>query len=112
MPSPLKIAIASFLVTASAIKAAPALAEPTQPQNVAVVHTADLDLSTKIAQRELDHRLIVAAADVCGTASDADLAGQNALRQCRKDVLAKARASKDAQLAARDGASLVLAARR
>ena len=90
MPSSLKIAFAAFLVTAAAIKAVPALAAPVQPvENVAVVHTADLDLSTDAGRHQLDRRLVIAAAEVCGSASDADLAGQNALRLCRKDVLAK-----------------------
>ena len=76
MPSSLKIALASFLA-AAAIKAVPAFAEPIQPlENVAVVHTADLDLSTAAGLQQLDQRLVVAAARVCGSASDADLAGQ------------------------------------
>jgi len=113
MPSSLKIAFAAFLVTAAAIKAVPALAEPVQPlENVAVVHTADLDLSTDAGRHQLDRRLVIAAAEVCGSASDADLAGQNALRLCRKDVLAKARARSDALLAARTGEAILLAARR
>jgi len=49
-------------------------------ENVAAVHTADLDLSTNAGRHQLDRRLVVAAAEVCGSASDADLAGQNDLR--------------------------------
>jgi UrcA family protein len=113
MHSSLKIAFASFLVAAAAIKAVPAFAEPVQPlENVAVVHTADLDLSTNAGRHQLDRRLVVAAAEVCGSASDTDLAGQNDLRLCRKDVLAKARARSDALHAARSEEAILLAARR
>jgi UrcA family protein len=90
-----KIAIGSFLVTAAVLKAAPALSEPVQRQNAVVVETADLDLSTDAGRRQLDHRLIHAASEACGSPSDADLAGKNAARECRKDVLAKARARGD-----------------
>ena len=38
--------------------------------------------------------------EVCGTASDVDLNGKNEVRQCRDDMLAKARAKRDAVLAA------------
>ena len=39
----------------------------------------------------LDSRLVRAVRDVCGTASDADLEGQNAVRACREQTLAQAR---------------------
>jgi UrcA family protein len=93
MKRPLKIAFGSFLATAALIKAAPVFAEPVQPQNIQVVHTADLDLSTSEGRRALDQRLVIAAGEVCGTAADFDLAGKNADRRCRKDALARARAS-------------------
>ncbi|MGE5564240.1 MAG: UrcA family protein [Bacillota bacterium] len=85
------ITLVSALATAAVIKAAPALAEPAQ-QNVAVVHTSDLDLSSSIGRAELEHRLVRAAYEVCGTASDADLAGRNQVRACRANVLASAHA--------------------
>ncbi len=111
MKQTIKIAATAFLITAAALKAAPALAEPvTGPAvNVALVHTADLDLSTQAGQRQLDSRLVQAAREVCGTASDVDLAGKNQVRQCRADVLAKARANGE-QLASR-GAPILIAAR-
>jgi UrcA family protein len=112
MNTPLKIAIGSFLVTAALIKGAPALAEPVQQQNVAVVHTGDLDLSSDAGRRQLEQRLVVAANEVCGSASDADLAGKNAVRQCRSDVLAKARARSDSLLAGRSKGTVLVAARR
>jgi UrcA family protein len=111
MKSPTIIALASFLATAAIIKAAPALAEPVTPQNVSIVHTADLDLSTKAGQRRLDHRLVIAAGEVCGTASDVDLVGGNAVRRCRTDVLARARARSEQIASRRAGTILVATAR-
>jgi UrcA family protein len=111
MKTPILIAAGSFLVAAAVIKATPALAEPVQQQNVSIVHTSDLDLSRPEGRQQLNHRLVAAAYEVCGTASDADLAGQNAARACRTNVLAKARAQSE-QLASRaDGSIRVAAAR-
>ena len=109
MKKPFLIILGSALATGAVIKAAPALAEPTQ--TVSVVRTADLDLSTDAGRKALDHRLVNAAFEVCGTASDVDLAGQNSVRQCRSDVLAKARES-GAQLASRDKGVILMAAGR
>ena len=55
------------------------------------VHTADLDLDGGGPARR-STTAGNAANEVCGTASDADLAGKNKIRECRADVLAKARA--------------------
>ena len=103
------IAIGSALATAAVIKAVPALAEPAQ--SVAIVHTADLDLSSDAGRAELDRRLVRAAYDVCGTASDADLAAEIAVRQCRTDVLAKAR-TQTQRLASKAGDAIEIAAGR
>ena len=104
-----KIALTAFVISAGVIKLAPALAETASPQNVSIVRTADLDLTSKAGRSALDHRLVTAAYEVCGTASDADLAGKNEVRACRADVLAKARADGE-QLASR-GAPILVAAR-
>lgn len=107
----IRIIIASALITGAAIKAAPALAEPVGEANVSIVRTVDLDLTTEAGRSALDHRLVVAAYDVCGTASDVDLVGKNKARACRADVLAKARAEGQ-QLASRNGnGTITLAAR-
>ena len=110
MKETLKIIAISALATAAVIKAVPAFAEPVPAQNVSIVHTSDLDLSSKAGRNALEHRLVLAAYDVCGTASDADLAGKNKVRECRSDVLAKAR-SEGEQLASRGGPILVAASR-
>jgi UrcA family protein len=108
MDKSFKIALTAFLITAGVIKGAPALAA--QPiENVSIVRTADLDLTRKAGRIALDHRLASAAAEVCGTASNADLVGSNEVRECRADVLTKARAD-TAQLASR-GSIAVVAAR-
>jgi UrcA family protein len=108
MDKSFKIALTAFLITAGVIKGAPALAA--QPiENVSIVRTADLDLTRKAGRIALDHRLASAAAEVCGTASNADLVGSNEVRECWADVLTKARAD-TAQLASR-GSIAVVAAR-
>ena len=108
----LRIIIASALITTGAIKAVPALAQtaPSPDVSVSIVSTADLDLATDAGKRALDHRLVNAAREVCGSAADVDLAAQNKARDCRTDVLAKARAE-GAQLAARGAPILVAAGR-
>lgn len=94
MKSPILIALGAGLVTAAAIRAAPALAEPVAV-HVSIVRTIDLDLATGEGWRRLDHRLAVAASEVCGTASDADLIGKKNARRCREDALARAKTQRD-----------------
>jgi len=105
-----KIALTSFVITAGLIKGAPAVAQTAPAQNVSIVHTSDLDLSSKAGRSILDHRLVTAAFEVCGTPSDADLAGKNQARACRANVLAKARA--DGNQLASLGATIRVAAGR
>lgn len=113
MKNPFLIALASALVTTAAIKAAPAFAE--QPAagatNVRLVQTADLDLGSGSGQRKLDRRLAIAAREVCGTASDLDIEGRNAVRKCRDETLARARARRDSVVAGRGGGIAVAANR-
>jgi len=110
MKQTLKIIAISAMATAAVIKSVPALAEPQPAANISVVETGDLDLTTAAGRQALDHRLVVAAREVCGTASDVDLVGQNKARECRADVLASAR-TQSSQLAARNG-PIQIAARR
>ena len=108
------IVFASAIITAAVIKAVPALAETASPDvAVSVVHTSDLDLTSQAGQRQLDRRLGFAAREVCGTASDFDLEGKNAVRECRDTVLANAREQGRVLTAQnrRDGAITVAAAR-
>ena len=102
MKKTLLIIASSALATGLLIKGAPALSQTLPVEtNVSIVRTADLDLSTRSGQRQLDRRLISAAGRVCGEASDADLKGKNDVRQCREEVLSTARAKADAIVAAR-----------
>ena len=100
MKKAIHIVLASALITTGIIKAAPALAEaPAGETNVSLVRTADLDLRSDAGQRKLDQRLAIAAREVCGTASDVDIEGKNAVRKCRDETLAQARSQRDAVLA-------------
>jgi UrcA family protein len=113
MKNPFVIAAVSAIITAGLIKAAPALAEPVAPvqTNVSIVQTADLDLASPDGQRALDLRVARAAREVCGSASDVDLVGQNKVRQCFHDTIAKAAGERDALLAsARSGSAITVAA--
>ena len=88
----------------------PASAEPLTVTSI--VATADLDLSTASGQNELDRRIIRAAREVCGEASDVDLEGKNAVRQCRADTIAAASSRREALLAsAAAGVPIVIASR-
>ncbi|KQS04112.1 hypothetical protein ASG11_07515 [Sphingomonas sp. Leaf357] len=51
-----------------------------------IVRHADLDLRRASDIRRLDRRIGIAVRAACGTASDLDLAGQNAVTRCRKDT--------------------------
>ena len=113
MKQTLLIVLASALITGAAIKAAPALAqEPAPETNISLVRTADLDLRSAEGQRQLDHRLANAAREVCGEASDVDLAGKKEVRRCRDETLAKARAEDRTRLAARRGTAITVIAAR
>ena len=95
----------------AAFVATPALAERPAPSRV-VVSTADLDLTSADGQRRLDRRLAGAVVEACGTASDVDLAGSNAVRRCRVETSARIGTDRDrlVQLASRS-ATIVIAAR-
>jgi UrcA family protein len=109
MKQTLKIIIISALATAAVIKAVPALAEPAPGSNAAVVKTADLDLASPAGKRALEQRLVIAAHQVCDTASSFDLQGRNAERDCRDSVLAAARARARAIIAQGGNDSISLA---
>lgn len=85
--------ISSLPLFATAIAAPPVIATST-------VRTADLDLSSPAGQRVLDRRLSMAAKEVCGTASDAYIAGKNDVRRCRSETLARAEIERDRRIAA------------
>jgi UrcA family protein len=99
-----------YFATLLALSATPALAE--QPvTSTSIVQTADLDLSTAKGQRALDLRLSQAAKEVCGTASDVDIAGKNDVRRCRVETLANLSAERDQHIARASGEPIEVAAR-
>jgi len=98
-----------FLASLLAFAATPALAEPVIATST--VQTADLDLSSAKGQRALDHRLSRAVNEVCGTASDVDIAGKNEVRRCRVDTLAKLSSERDQRIARASGEPIEVAAR-
>jgi UrcA family protein len=108
-----KTALFALALTAS-VTLAPAAADAFEPVTVSsTVKTADLDLSSADGQRELDHRIVQAAREVCGGASDADLEGRNAARHCVTDTIAAATARREQLLAAaRTGAPIRVASAR
>ncbi len=90
--------------------AAPLAAElpATYSHTVAI---ADLDLASSAGQRTFEQRLALAARDVCGTASDVDIAGKNDVRRCRDDVIARGKLQGRSILANARGTSVTVAAR-
>ena len=98
-----------FLATLLAFTAVPTLAEPVIA--VSTVHTADLDLGTARGQRALDLRLNQAVKEVCGTASDVDIAGKNEVRRCRSETLAKLAEERDQRIARASNQPIRVAAR-
>ena len=75
------------------------------------VQTADLDLSTAKGQRALDLRLNQAVKEVCGSASDVDIAGKNEVRRCRVETLAQFAGERDQRIARASGEPIEVAAR-
>ena len=110
-------ALFSALITAAFITGAPAFGQ-TPPASearthVSLVPTADLDLRTADGERRLHQRVARAAREVCGTASDADVQGKNAVRQCRGEAMARAFEQRDELLAAAErGAQIAVTAAR
>ena len=103
----MKTLLSSLLLT---LAATPAFAAPASPVT-SIVRTADLDLASQSGRRALDRRLSIAIADVCGTASDADLVGQNEVRRCRVATRERVAGDRDQRIAASSGNPIEIAAR-
>lgn len=91
-----------------------ALASPATAQadlETRVVAVADLDLASDAGRAALDQRLTRAVIEVCGAASDADLAGKNDVRACRERTLAEARTAGSDRIAQRSADPVQVAAR-
>lgn len=98
-----------ILATLLAFTATPALAEPVTATST--VQTADLDLSSANGQKALDLRLARAVKEVCGTASDVDVAGKNEARRCRVETLASLASERDQRVARASSEPIEVAAR-
>lgn len=107
-------ALFGLALIASAITVTPTVAQAFEPVTAtSIVRTADLDLSNDSGQRELDRRIVRAAREVCGEASNVDLEGGNAVRQCREETIALAASQREQLLAAaRSGSPIVVASAR
>ena len=99
-----------FLAGLLALVSTPAYAQQ-GPVAIVTVETADLDLSTAAGQRALDLRLTHAVRDVCGEASDADVAGKNEVRRCRAETLANLASERDQRIAEAPSRPIAVAAR-
>jgi UrcA family protein len=99
-----------FIASLLAFTASPALAE-TPIVASSIVQTSDLDLSSQSGQRVLDLRLNQAVKEVCGIASDADVAGKNDVRRCRAETLASLADERDQRIAAASRQPIKVAAR-
>lgn len=104
----------ALAAVASTAAIAPTVAQAFEPLTVtSIVRTADLDLASPVGQQELDKRIAQAAREVCGTASDVDLEGKNAVRACREETIAQAAAQREQLLAAaRVGTPILVASAR
>jgi UrcA family protein len=100
----------TFIAMLMAFSASPALSQPVAVATT-TVQTADLNLSSTSGQRALDRRLNQAVKEVCGYASDADVAGKNEVRRCRVETFAKAESERDLRIAKGSGSPIEIAAR-
>ena len=100
----------TFIAMLMAFTAVPAIAEAPFIAT-STVQTADLDLSTAKGQQALDRRLSQAVKEVCGDASDADIAGKNEVRRCRVETLAGLANERNEHIAKASGEPIEVAAR-
>ncbi len=74
--------LAGLALAAPVVAADNAGAAPTRSQAVSY---SDIDLNTTQGAAEFKHRVRVALDKVCGSASSADLVGQNAVNRCYRE---------------------------
>jgi UrcA family protein len=107
-----KFTLFGLALIASAVTITPVVAaEPATATTI--VRTADLDLGSAAGRRTLEHRLSIAIVEACGTVSNVDLQGRNAVRACRVEARAKVVAERDrlVELASHGQPSLIASAR-
>lgn len=99
---------AALLATFTAV---PAFAQDVPNVQSIAVSYADLDLGSEAGRTTFDHRLRQAVRALCGTASSADLRGQNRVDACREELTTRATQQRDIALAGRQ-TGVAVAARR
>lgn len=104
-------AVAASL-TAS-IASSPAAAQAPAAGERVIVSYADLDLNSQSGVRTLNRRILSAVQAACGTASDADLRGTNAINECRSTTFAQASSQVRGAiaLASRNGSTVIASGR-
>ena len=88
----------SVAALGAALCAGPIFAQASSDRSQ-IVNYADLDLRTEAGRAALDRRISSAVRETCGTASDANLRGQNAVRRCRTLTAKLVTASKSQAIA-------------
>jgi UrcA family protein len=104
----IKMTLFALAIAGSGLLITPTVAQAPETRIVAL---ADLDLETAAGRNALDTRIARAAIELCGWASDGDLAGGNDIRACRDRAIAGAQAQVEQRLASHRAAPIVLAAR-
>jgi UrcA family protein len=89
----------------------PALAQDAPAERRQVVSIGDLDLSREAHVRKLNRRIAIAVAEVCGAASDADLAGKNDVRRCRAETTSRLTAERERAIGSKARRDIVVAVR-
>ena len=105
------LTISLLALLSSAFTITPVIAAEAETAT-SIVRTADLDLGSAAGQRTLEHRLSIAIVEACGSASNVDLEGRNAVRACRVEARAKVAAERDRLVELENrGTDVILAAR-
>jgi len=87
-----------ILAALAILGATPALAQDVPTRSIAISYS-DLDLGSAAGRDALDGRIRQAIRQVCGTASPADLRGQNRVDDCREELAERAAVQRDVALA-------------
>ena len=89
-----------------------ASAQSRSGERAETIRYADLDLRRPEDIRTLDRRIARAAARLCGAVSDADPAGQNVVRRCRRQAVTSAADGRSRAISALTEAGVEMAVRR
>ena len=87
--------ILSVAALGAALAVTPASAPASAPERSATINYSDLNLRDKVDVARLEGRIRAAIRDICGTSSDADPKGKNAVRACKNQTRAAAARARD-----------------